>query len=26
MYDYMNMVKINGEWKIVSKIFSRINK
>ena len=26
MYDYMNMLKINGEWKIVSKIFSRINK
>lgn len=26
LYDYMNMLKINGEWKIVSKIFSRINK
>ena len=26
MYDYMNMLKINGEWKIVSKIFSRQNK
>ena len=26
MYDYMNMLKINGEWKIVSKIFSRMNK
>jgi hypothetical protein len=26
MYDYMNMLKINGEWKIVSKIFSRLNK
>jgi protease I len=26
MYDYMNMLKINGEWKIVSKIFSRKNK
>ena len=26
MYDYMNMLKVNGEWKIVSKIFSRINK
>jgi len=26
MYDYMNMLKINGEWKIVSKIFSRTNK
>lgn len=23
LYDYMNMLKINGEWKIVSKIFSR---
>jgi hypothetical protein len=23
IYDYMNMLKINGEWKIVSKIFSR---
>jgi hypothetical protein len=26
MYDYMNMLKVNGEWKIVSKIFSRQNK
>jgi hypothetical protein len=26
MYDYMNMLKVNGEWKIVSKIFSRMNK
>jgi len=26
LYDYMNMLKINGEWKIVSKIFSRMNK
>lgn len=26
LYDYMNMLKINGEWKIVSKIFSRHNK
>ncbi|HMK04926.1 MAG TPA: nuclear transport factor 2 family protein [Ferruginibacter sp.] len=26
LYDYMNMLKINGEWKIVSKIFSRRNK
>ena len=26
MYDYMNMLKVNGEWKIVSKIFSRVNK
>lgn len=26
MYDYMNMLLINGEWKIVSKIFSRQNK
>jgi hypothetical protein len=26
MYDYMNMLKINGEWKIVSKIFNRQNK
>lgn len=24
--DYMNLLKINGEWKIVSKIFSRQNK
>ena len=26
LYDYMNMLKVNGEWKIVSKIFSRQNK
>jgi hypothetical protein len=26
MYDYMNMLKIDGEWKIVSKIFSRRDK
>jgi hypothetical protein len=26
LYDYMNMLKINGEWKIVSKIFSRAAK
>ena len=26
MFDYMNLLKINGEWKIVSKIFSRLNK
>lgn len=26
LYDYMNLLKINGEWKIVSKIFSRVNK
>lgn len=26
MNDYMNLLKINGEWKIVSKIFSRQNK
>lgn len=26
LYDYMNMLKINGEWKIVSKIFSRSAK
>jgi hypothetical protein len=26
LYDYMNMLKINSEWKIVSKIFSRVNK
>ena len=26
LYDYMNMLKINGEWKIVSKIFSRVSK
>src|SRR5687768_6361417 len=23
LYDYMNMLKVNGEWKIVSKVFSR---
>ncbi|HEX4959022.1 MAG TPA: nuclear transport factor 2 family protein [Lacibacter sp.] len=26
LYDYMNLLKINDEWKIVSKIFSRQNK
>ena len=26
MYDYMNLLKINNEWKIVSKIFSRQDK
>ncbi len=26
LYDYMNLLKINNEWKIVSKIFSRMNK
>jgi hypothetical protein len=26
MFDYMNLLKINGEWKIVSKVFSRQNK
>ena len=26
MNDYMNLLKVNGEWKIVSKIFSRQNK
>ena len=26
LYDYMNMLKINGDWKIVRKIFSRKNK
>lgn len=26
LYDYMNLLKVNGEWKIVSKIFSRQNK
>lgn len=26
LYDYMNLLKINNEWKIVSKIFSRTNK
>ena len=26
LYDYMNMLKVNGEWKIVSKIFSRMNR
>lgn len=26
MFDYMNLLKISGEWKIVSKIFSRKDK
>jgi Putative lumazine-binding len=26
LYDYMNLLKINNEWKIVNKIFSRQNK
>lgn len=26
LWDYMNMLKVNGEWKIVSKIFSRQSK
>ena len=26
MYDYMNLLKIGNEWKIVSKIFSRQDK
>jgi hypothetical protein len=26
LYDYMNLLKINGEWKIVNKIFSRQDK
>lgn len=26
MNDYMNLLKINGEWKIVSKIFAAQNK
>ena len=26
LWDYMNMLKVNGEWKIVSKIFSRETK
>jgi hypothetical protein len=26
MNDYMNLLKINGEWKIVSKIFSRAER
>lgn len=26
LYDYMNLLKINGEWKIVSKIFNRQDK
>lgn len=26
LYDYMNLLKVNGEWKIVSKIFSRQSK
>lgn len=26
LYDYMNLLKVNNEWKIVSKIFSRKDK
>jgi protease I len=26
MYDYMNLLKVAGEWKIVSKIFNRKDK
>lgn len=26
LYDYMNLLKIDGQWKIVSKIFSRQDK
>lgn len=26
MYDYMNLLKLGNEWKIVSKIFSRKDK
>jgi hypothetical protein len=26
MHDYMNLLKIDGQWKIVSKIFSRQDK
>lgn len=26
LYDFMNLLKIDGEWKIVSKIFSRQDK
>jgi protease I len=26
LYDYMNLLKINNEWKIVSKMFSRKDK
>lgn len=26
MYDYMNLLKVGGEWKIVSKIFNRQDK
>jgi len=26
LFDYMNLLKINNEWKIVSKIFSRTSK
>ncbi len=26
IYDYMTLLKVNGEWKIVSKVFSRIDK
>lgn len=25
-HDYMNLLKINGEWKIVNKIFHRVDK
>jgi len=25
-HDYMNLLKINGQWRIVSKIFSRVDK
>jgi len=26
MYDYMNLLKVGNEWKIVSKIFNRADK
>jgi protease I len=26
LFDYMNLLKVSGEWKIVSKIFSRQQK
>ena len=26
LYDYMNLLKVGGEWKIVSKIFNRQDK
>lgn len=26
VYDYMTLLKINGDWKIVSKVFSREDK